>query len=511
MSQPESKSERPQVVPQTKSSRSKLQRASDQVFMKTGMSLGRLVSISLACLVVAGSIFYLVYFKPEPAPDTRPDRPAVVNTKEQRVDALVDALSTEEIFGVVRSLPVRYVSLPAPLKMEEINTRINMLEKLRGSELSDEDFGRADQYLLRYYMIHDGLLVEFKADRTKSEKRLREFASSMLKSSDANVVNSAQFALSLLPLRELGLKYSPEGCDNAIAAVEKYGDGAFANLPEVKDMANMLASLARRQPNDPKVMKLQQTYATKVQASANPEIRAVGEQMFDDLVFGGVSLEVLRIDIAKGISDSLGRYRTLLDLLSNNPNVSEPAYQRIVSINESLLTVERAEEAKRVNDYLLSLLPKVTDEAKRANIAKYLSRQAERIGLLGNPIDLAGNAWDGTLLEQTGKPTAVIFWSSQDANASTLMMKMVNAFPTTRDEQFKILAVTAEPLLEEGKARIPGFRTRLKFGSDELSRKLFERCPVDVLPYVLIVDSEGKVAAMNVSLTTIEDRLRNIR
>jgi hypothetical protein len=459
-----------------------------------------------SAIVTLGFIVFLIWSR-----SGKPRESEVVAAVEQsNADKILDTFTPAKVLELTRILPAAYKELEFPLKAQELESRVETLEKLRTKGLNAELHGECNRMLLRYYGLYDGLFLEEGLDRVESKKRVMDFANLLLADPDAKTVSATKYTLIAISLEEMKLNLNRETYDNVVRVADENIDGTCSDSDEAQSIAQLVFNLSQMHPSDPLADKIQTYFGEKLSSRSDQEIQSVGLAILENQAFGGVDLQALRDQIALNIGGADVKFGKVLQALESFPNASTTSYAKLLAANESLICVGKYDDAKNVANYLLRKAEKVADENTVRFIDKAIARQKQRIALVGKEFDLTGSTFDGQEIATSSEFTVIVFWSLLDRKSAASMEIFVKTRPKTADSGFRILGACSQKFTPKVIQEMRNVQTEVLFCSDETTKKLSAQCPVDLMPYILVVDPDQKVIAMNVPISSLNFRMKQI-
>ena len=154
--------------------------------------------------------------------------------------------------------------------------------------------------------------------------------------------------------------------------------------------------------------------------------------------------------------------------------------------------------------------PKVTE------IAKVIAKDGiARSKIIGEKIDLTGLLLNGEqhpVEELEGKVSLVVFWSMFSNKSSETLLSLSVSSQKWKERGIKIVAVNIDDSIELEK--VTEITTPIKnvvflFGDpkDNFSNNIYNQCPSEVVPRLMLVQRDGRVADINVPFEEVDTQL----
>ncbi|TWT30087.1 TlpA family protein disulfide reductase [Blastopirellula retiformator] len=178
----------------------------------------------------------------------------------------------------------------------------------------------------------------------------------------------------------------------------------------------------------------------------------------------------------------------------------------IQAIEQKMEEFNRMELAKAVNDLLLANYSNHPNKQVAAAIRESATSANKRLALIGNPLPLVGANLDGSPFDWSqyrGRYVLIDFWATWCGPCLAEIPNIQENFVKYRERGFEVVGVN----LDEDPKALEAFFTKRQLPwttviSNDPTKVGFENvnavhCGVDGIPFLVLVDPEGKVIEIN--------------
>ncbi len=172
----------------------------------------------------------------------------------------------------------------------------------------------------------------------------------------------------------------------------------------------------------------------------------------------------------------------------------EDQYDRAISIYREMLKSSESNESLEV-----------------ATLARKTAENGmTRAGLINRKIDLSGVAFDGTPIDPEffdQRVVIVLFWSSQDQTSFQGLNQIYKETSSLRNRGLKILAVSVDTTINGKLKTFMESKPEIVFAvgdpESKVESQIWKQCPSSIVPRVMLVDQNGVVVDINVSVSNV--------
>ena len=255
--------------------------------------------------------------------------------------------------------------------------------------------------------------------------------------------------------------------------------------------------------------KFNKKLAESLQNSLEPALRNVGDKIMDGIIIGSVDYAAMRRLIRIPDQQTISQLETIVTAIENNPNVSVSSYADIFAIVEGLRRINQNELETRLMDRLRGSTGKIKDRDKQNQVLKLFDGYDTRNNLFGHAFDLGREFADNPALP-TDAATVILFFSpfqklSCTWVASAMSLDQLDPL-TTRYIIVCTDAALGNDLAQEIKDEFPN---GILIGPDGKDIYL-QQCPITHIPYIIILDRNKRVAAVNVDIDEVRTWLLDL-
>ena len=470
--------------------------------IKKKKELGRTIAIlTVLVLLVAigGQAVYRKYIANNSEWGTRRDDVEAVSNdlaenKQIEIDNLFEKL--------LRGKSMEKQSMTRRRRRQLLSTRLKFADRILEKEIStSERYVASREKSDALLQLHEG---QFGMD---AKLHLQRFADELLESEDQALTQLSKFFLTKLSIADFLINPN-SGFDSAMEAIEVL----IAEYPTSKSLANEMIKVIDRmillRYND-EASRVLQFLIGKYAEVDEPALVIAREKLQDlkillELKFGD---QIMMVKNSPQDAAAKKKLWEAIEVLCDDENLTMGVCENVVRASRFFETAHRHDEMAKVNEILLRK-GATNSRPEVAELAKTEALESEvRRSWLGRPFDIQGGWYRGKKVDATffqGKVTAVIFWTAKDSKGSLMTLSTLNRIYLERvKEGFDVVGINVDENPEPAQAlALPKrFKWPMLYQgtSDEDVLQLREKFGIGFVPYVLLLDRQGRVAYLNMS------------
>jgi hypothetical protein len=278
----------------------------------------------------------------------------------------------------------------------------------------------------------------------------------------------------------------------------------------VELIPDFFVPLMSKSQNSTHVNNFNARLAEHLQNSDQPVFRNAGDRIMDKIVFGTpCNWDNLRVLIRANDQTTVNKLESLVALISDEPDVSVSTYSNILSCIEFLEPEVHKDLRISLINRVRSTVANITNEDKREQVVDLIDRYVVRDSLIGKPFDLRSELVENSALPDKA-PSVVLFVSSASPDRNELIENLKSLDQLVPLTNRYIIVYTDSKLTEEvGDQLKLDFPNGILIGPEEKDSFL-EQCPITHVPYIIILDRNGRVAAINVDISQVRNHLSTL-
>jgi hypothetical protein len=206
-----------------------------------------------------------------------------------------------------------------------------------------------------------------------------------------------------------------------------------------------------------------------------------------------------------------GKFQKTLTELASQPGGRE-LYRETIAGARLLEQFGLYDEAKAIDDQLLKTYAEVDDPVIQQQLTRDVEKGNSRLALVGNSLKLHGQLQDGSKFDPAslhGKTLAVLFWSAKFPLSVRAMQPLMLFYDRFKDQGFEVVTVSID---EDAAEAISVFQNQQPpwtslFRDGESYDEMLDQFGIQMVPYMILVDKDGKVNRVHVPLRELEPSL----
>ncbi len=339
----------------------------------------------------------------------------------------------------------------------------------------------------------------------ESAKQLEKYALELSQSQDLDLAHQSRIVLMGFQLQALqnGLTTDPnELLAQAEGLFQRAEDRNFPELMMLMQANQVLGQMGYTDA----AQRMNEILVQEFADSADPQLRTEawniqtrGSQALDNYLTAFRSLGSPQFDPTSAIAAARGLYEAF------------PSVQTLEQLAGTVTNIEYSgniELSRMLVELIAGYQSQLPAEASTTGISSVLSGHSARLSLLGQPLSLNGIVgFDGTPFDASsyaGKVVLVDFWATWCVPCLREIPEIRKAYENLHGEGFEVISINMDEDLQQArkfldKQRFPW----ATYHSNDLEALGFkaayaQRLGISAIPFMLLVDREGKVAAIHV-------------
>lgn len=465
---------------------------------------------SLFGVAIIAVLAALVYFTI--AKKDRPESPRVA-TPELATDFDVVLKSTDpaQIMNFSESLLNNLLRQSLPNQVTLLKQELELGQRLIDLDADEDSLKFGVNAKMDSLIFLDTLNLVYDLKDTSFRGQLIECAQEHLDAEDMTIRRKAHLGICL----SLAHDYSRDPTDETYA---KLFEQFKVSIPTLRDDLPSAVSLARlvtlasSSPRKDQVFELMNYAGTEFKKSSLEAVRSMGAKFHDDMFVGNFDFSGIAEQMLTGDEESLRQLARAVDAVTADSEISEIPISKVLSLAENLSQIGQDELRHEYVERLREASKNVTNEATAALIHQVFSDYDKRNSLTGQAFDLAANQYDGQPLEVDqldGKIVVIAFFGLQHNVSREFLLRLVDyEYLITQGVDFVLDCVdeNADPTALKSYAERRGIHVLTKSSSPGY----FEQCPISKVPYLVILDRNHDVVAVNVNVDKLRSQLEQL-
>ena len=436
------------------------------------------------------------------------------------LELALDSGEKQRLIGVMDQLKIEPGEEFA-VQLEKIKNRLKVSEELQAINGDPEARQLGLLSGLDALTLWHTLNVIYQVDDPLMQDKLQELAGEHVQDADKKVAARANYVLALVEIHQFILNKDPQKFQQGLVHYTATLDNVDENLVEAIRISN-LASLLAKTGHDEEVKQMWGAFYRRFDGAQNEAIQALALKAYDQYVFCGSPVSLSMGKIINGDSNAVAGLQQQIDALVSSNDLSDSGFDMLLAMLEVLVQNGNITEVQEIGNSLLTRLPAISGKAVQQDVEKKIKATLNRANLMGQVVRFNGLAvgegrtFDSSILD--GSMVVAVFWSPKNKLSMERLSnvhKMVSLFddgrlnlvaifnppqevPTTKnlgEEQESVAQLKPDYL--EFMTSLPNCRF-LKVKSEDLEMQEFlKRLGPPFLPYILMVDSDHRIIALN--------------
>ena len=475
-----------------------------QFFYAIGLPPMRILQ-GLIFVLVAGLIFAGLYIfdvnalfqsadKSDPNNDEA-SKVVVTQSSSTQFDASLDE-EVDELYYFRLNENANYVV--AIGQIEQQREKIN--ELLKRPDLSADHKQKLQHSLLRHGK--DSLRRNFNAniDSRSQLEDFTEFANSFVGGEDKKLEDFANFGIAssgILLLRSEPSKANAERLSETFLKTKS----AFVESNErAKTLLSELLETRQLHPDKPHIDAVIDGFGKLLSGSKEESVAKLSTQIAEFSQFSTFDIRTLENRIRYRAKGSLQDLDNALRVLAVHPQTDISKWKMLIRAYEPSLSSGQPAVLqtgwKIVND-LVRKLPD-TDE-KKAPLITVLENQLQRSKKLGTDFDRTGDTFQGRPLDANENHAQLIVFCDR-TKKSGQVLKYLRSQQDDGVQLRRPIVAFKDDYTREDRQKADQSPRGIQLASHDTSQKFIKQLSIDFYPYVALIDPQGKVAALDLTV-----------
>ena len=412
----------------------------------------------------------------------------------------------EEIYYFKQGTGVNYVVAIGNIEQQ----RAKIHELLSREDLSDEQKQKLQFTLLRHGQSLLQRNYQARALEAAEVDEFNTFARSFIGGEDEKLDDFAKFAICDAETMLLRRRPSEENAQRLSQALVETKSSFLNNENRARDLFVKLLDARSIHPGKPHIENAINDFGKLLAGSEEESVAALASKVSDFSRFAPFEIVTLERRIRLKVDGSLQDLDDALRLLGETPETNIATWKTLMRAYESSISIGQQTRVLQtgwgiVND-LVGKLP--GSDPKKAPLEAILKKQLERSKKFGSVVDLkAGETVKGEPFAEVKRWQLIIFADRSQKSASTML--------SLRRRQQEGLQL-GQPIVAFENDYTAADRAQLdkvkiyQLASFETSKKLIEALSIDFFPYIALVDEQGTVVALDLSVEQAVRRMMDL-
>ena len=242
----------------------------------------------------------------------------------------------------------------------------------------------------------------------------------------------------------------------------------------------------------------------------DPKLAHEAARMAEQMQFMDTGMEA-KLNAAvldrKGAADEF--FAEMTKMLQS-PDAGSLTLQKVARYISTFEQTSHYDLARKLCDLLDSSFQQSQDESLEKSAQEVTRRARRRLDLIGKPLTLNAHRLDGGSLDLSpykGKVVAVVFFASADPGSQQENLNLKSAYEKYHDQGFDVIGVS----LDRDPAALKQYLDQSKLPWVIVTNdKLIQQLGVEMIPFCLLLDREGKVSDIYTQGTALNKKLADL-
>ena len=294
-------------------------------------------------------------------------------------------------------------------------------------------------------------------------------------------------------------------------------DTTTGKFPESVKIANeCLAVIVQLLSQDKRddAIELMKIMQKNFEKSTDPKVIAASGALGDKIYLADIRFDQLVGNFRSGLAGSDEKYLQAGRDMAELENMGPTIYAEVINVARWLEQSGNIKKAGELLETLSGTLAKGKNKNLQEGAEQALTRFKTRSNLLGKSFKVAGRnraavEFDNKDLEN--KVVMIYFWSSQNLNSIQPLSSFLQLYAAYEGRGFEIVTYCVDTNPENAITMFgsnpPPWKNLFYNEKNADHKQMLRNSGVQFLPYVLLLDRDGKVTDINVPFTMIQPKL----
>ena len=434
--------------------------------------------------------------------DPESGKSAVLNAETGiAIEVDVDTLIAKSKMLEMRARQITFKDMLADLATQQ-----KISERLLQLELDQ------DQRLFAIQNLLFSLLRRIATTDLKARENIYEIIPTYLDDDDRNVQQLAWNALVTMQLTDYLRVEDSESADLDSTIDEiliRFKDDPIV----ARELQEVVVQLMMRERRE-KAVEVMEKLSTAFANSSNPKLQNMAGIIKDRIYLTQIQYDLTAEKMRQGQDGYKEKFLSLVQLLATRQDMGKEIYREILQSEQWLEEIDQYEDAEKILVILEENLKNHEDETFCQIVAEDIARARTRLGLIGKPLILTGQSSAGKSLsteELKGKVTLLVFWSATEPSSVKLLQQLVQIYRRYQPQGVEIVSFCIDKNISQalsvfGNQAPPWISMYRK--TDTNNPQGLQQMGIQRVPYLALLDRDGKVADLGVSIQKLPDELQ---
>ena len=391
-------------------------------------------------------------------------------------------------------------------KIEQQREKIE--ELLKRTDLNADQKQKLQYTMLQHSQDALRRNLRAKIDSEIQFEEFTKFANSFVGGEDKKLEDFAKFGLASTGILLLQNDPSEENAERLAETFRKTKSAFVADEKRANKLVSELLRVRQLHPEKPHVDATIDEFGALLGESTDKSISELSTQIAEFSKFSTYDISTLENRIRFKAEDALQDLDSALRVLADNPETDIYKWKLLIRAYEPSLSNGQPavfETGWKIASELVGKLP--DEDAKKASLTAVLESQLQRSETLGSPVDLAGDTLTGRPIDLNDKQAQLLIFCDRTRKSGQLLRE----FRTRQSEgvQLRRPIVAFKDDYTENDLKQADYTPRgIQLASHETAQQLIKGLSIDFYPYVVLIDSQGNVAALDLTATQAANRMQ---
>jgi thiol-disulfide isomerase/thioredoxin len=346
------------------------------------------------------------------------------------------------------------------------------------------------------------------------EKDLNSYCRSLVKDKEPEIARVGRLVLLKLAIADMVMRKATNIQAIADEIKSLVADGG--QEPEVFEVTAQATMVMQQLGHKDQANQAYQLIGTAFKDHPNPEVAARAKELL-------TMAKVLELDLyakvnamMKGEPDGVPAVLETLKTLFSDPGPGASLLEITGQVAQAIEMSRQYAAATEAYTMIETAYKNSADKKLADDATQRAARGLRRVGLVGKPFTVAGALPDGSPFDWTkyqGKVVLIDFWATWCKPCREELPNIERAYQLYRDKGFEVVGVNLdeEPQKVEQFLAVQPLPWKTVLSADPAARgfehPLAVQCGIDSIPFIVLVDRDGKVKDLHLRGPEIERQL----